>query len=371
VKQYTTNGKTHYLFESTTEAIELLQKDEWSYLNINNQSLEWTVDEYGRAKSPFRHWAEGLTEYDKYIPPKVGDWICSDDGFIVQVLDIWIRPHIIARGNGAKKERKIYCYPDGKPRFNVIVKTACATVNAVNNKDGSWNCRKLIINFKTLQQAYQSSTSLATEPREFGKHLTYKKRLFAYYCCVYLNPVKAYWEVNNYSAKFSSTVDRIKARKIVVDSLELLKDKYVIKEIKTYMDIQDFKNKLKDSLEKEGLGIDRAVKSLRLGLEANETNPKKTGGLGHRAFIKDVIDVNKFVDDLDAKNLDMITEEKGSISKSSNKMAVLPASHAENMPLPMPNKEIIGKVKKSVIEEITYYNENLDKSKEVRLKDVD
>ena len=52
-------------------------------------------------------------------------------------------------------------------------------------------------------------------------------------------------------------------------------------------------------------------------------------------------------------------------------MAVLPASHAENMPLPMPNKEIIGKVKKSVIEEITYYNENLDKSKEVRLKDVD
>lgn len=369
MKEFNLSGQTHYVFESTNEAIELLSKDEWSYLNINNQSLEWTLDEEGKPKSPFNFWTGDLCNYDDYKPPKIGDWVRSDDGYIIQVLNVWVRPQTMPRviGSSGKRENIIFRYKEtGEIRYTVIVKTVCGTRNCINNANGKWTINKMIVNYLTLLEASRPRTSMAAEYREMGKHLTMKKMLFAYYCVVFLNPVKAYWEVNNSRNMYNIGKNKAQYRKIVIRALELLKDEYVVREIKSYMSIEDFKNKLKEAIANEGMGVDKAVKSLKLGLQANEQNPKKAGGLGHLGFIKAALDINKFIDDMDAKSLDTLTEEKGSISKTTGNAVALPSQHSENMALPMPKQEIREKVTPRVIEQVKVYNETLKKDENVK-----
>lgn len=373
MKEFTISGQTHYVFESTTEAIELLSKEEWSYLNVNNQNLEWGIDLDGKPKSPFKLWTGDLCRYDDYKPPRIGDWVRSDDGYIIQIQNVWVRPQTMPRKLNGRTEQVIHRYAKtGDIRFAVIVKTVTGTYNCINKANGSFIVNKMIVNFLTIAEATRDRGSLATEPREMGKHLTMRKKLFAYYCVVFLNPIKAFWEVNNYRAMYIVGKSPIQYRKVVMKALELLKDEYVVKEIKTYMSIEDFKNKLKDAIKNEGMGVERAVQSLKKGLDAVEKNDKKIGGLGHLGFLKATLDINKFVDDMDAKSLDTLNEEKGSISKATGHAVALPSQHAENMALPMPKEEIRMKVSPKVIEQVKVYNENLKSNsiKPAEFKDV-
>ena len=69
----------HYIFDSNTEAAELLS-NRLSELNVNQQDLSDPI-------TCFPHYSDG----------EIGDWVRSDDGWILQIQNIY-------RGTNAGRE---------------------------------------------------------------------------------------------------------------------------------------------------------------------------------------------------------------------------------------------------------------------------
>lgn len=237
------NKGVHYVFESTTEAIQYLT-GELAHLNRNNQDLS-------NPLKAFPIWSEA----------ERWDWCKADDGYIMQCFNRWenIRKH--------KKTGLDVCFKSGEP---VTSKMFCFVVGnfAIWNKaDGSWSPTRAYAAIKTVEDATKSRHSISKNAKYLGKYKTHKKLMFATYLAMYKDPFEALKKVQKQfgMAEFSNQDTRLhkKWTKIV---LEALADPYVQEELKKLnfgKDMDEFKESVKESLKRYGLATDDSIVAIK------------------------------------------------------------------------------------------------------------
>ncbi len=239
--EYTINqGKnkgTHYIFESTTEAIEYLTR-ELKHLNTNNQKID-----------------NPLTAFNVWYQAEKGDWVKSDDGLIMQCLNSWTFYHKNAKGNIK------HFIENGNPVCTYTFRFPFGVFYKYNKANGSLSESKCVVR----QALATYNTRLGRMSKEFhvlGKYRTKKKLLFAYYVAQTGDPVGALMKV---MSEFRTHL-RTKKERLVTPvklAVDLMLDPYVIQEIKKHVtNMESFKEILKKSLADNGATIDETVKAI-------------------------------------------------------------------------------------------------------------
>lgn len=299
-------GGNHYIFDSNTEAVQYLS-EKLSNLNVNQQNLSDPLD-------AFPHWSEGI----------VGDWVRSDDGRILQILNIYKgksngRTHSARTGNWV-----------GTKMVKTVVKPACLYGKA----DGTIVIPCLLADPKSLTDVHFNRSAIGQHKTIAGKYLTMRKRLFAYYVYLLADPIRAYNIVFNVRKR------RFGHYNTTHVMFKLLKDEWVVKEIQSYlvtdMEKESFKDRLVKALEDKNLGPERFAKELDEGL--NKTKP---GSMSHSTWVKMLGQIDQYAftekttPGLDDKGLERKQIEEKSLTAPM---------------LKPPKAEIFDRVDKSLIE---------------------
>lgn len=336
---YGNRAGTHYIFESTTEAIECLKvKPE---LNVNNQDLS-------NPFNAFKNWFDNtLVE---------GDWVKSDEGKVIQVWKVY-------KMNTHSTYNQVHC-----------IKTCIGTFNYYRNKPNAQfpegrvkSTNRLCITSDMLSRGAKHKGSMG-EQRLLGKNKTQKKRWFAYYCAITGNPHTALVILQKTLYKAPKYGDDVfYSRRFILNAFELLKDPQIIELIKGWIPMEKFKDKLKNALNNEGVSEEFLAINIKEGLEANLNNPKRVGGLAHKQFIELGLNALKYIDD-DTKTIDgkpnplAITEGNTTDVKFEE---VLPDPKDKLLPVPNMNprsakdKEFVKGLNKDIIAKVEEHNDKV------------
>jgi len=310
-----------FIYDTENEAALALGMKEWYAAG-----RKWKANALGEVtyvslptytnEDTFKHWT------DRRV--KTNDWVRTDDGRIVQVLEWRIMP--------AKKFSGVIL-TEPVPTCTVYVRMAFASGNVYYKVDGSITYKYIHADFfvrGSWNNPNRSSLSSSNTYEEGLKNpkLNAEKRLYAYYLAVVGNPVKAYQLTfpGHYSNK--SLFKDITKR-----ALKLFKDKNVLKELSTYMSMEEFRQKLEKELDDMGLDHTFLFGEIKRGTEG-----AKAGTDDHREMIKMATIVVERI-----KNQPLLTskEETGFIEKKNGELPI-----ANTAPvIPIPNDKIADKVK--------------------------
>jgi len=246
-------------FDDVKEAVEYLQQ-----AGHDKQELFLPYPDKGELKQPFKHW---------YWAKKgdEGKYFMSDDGWIAPVLKIY-----------EMKRGKYEFFTNGNPAGAVALKMPFGTYVYSRLKSGDKSGVKMLVS-----KIPADTVSFVTKSRIAGKFLTKKKMMFAYLMYATGDPVFAYKRGVLKGVHISQIV---MTEKLLQKAFDLLKDEYVINEIKSYMPTEKDENEFKERMKQCFIdnGVDGYVVGMSIiaGLRANETNKLKTGGMGHAKFIE-------------------------------------------------------------------------------------
>jgi len=254
----------HYVFDNTSEAIIYLT-GELLHLNMLNQDLS-------NPLNAFRHWQDGA----KF------EWVKCDDGCITQIMNRWDWVY------DKYKDSEIY-------RTKSAVKVVFGVYYKSSKKDGTYTMERMIGLPKTINDISLQPSTIGGNYTVAGKYLTKDKKLFAYYCAVTGNPFKAWMIVK----KTELTGSFRSMRAVYTQAVDLMKDAYVLKEIKHYIPMDEFKEKWKKALAKENIDIDRLAKSLNKGLTSAEV--VKPGSMNHKFFFEMSVNILRWSEDTSGK----------------------------------------------------------------------
>lgn len=250
---------THYVFESTTEAIDYLTDPEkLAHLNVLNQDLS-------NPLKAFRNWWEG----DRW------EWVKSDDGAVLQILAKYDWDYGTFKVSGNPKWMKV---------FRVVV----GTYYKKSKIDGT-------ITMETMKAFPKVKTDIVLNPQTIGgnvyiggKFMNKQKKKFAYYCVVYGNPILAWRKATGRKAMASKPAMLATYRQ----AMELFKDDLVIKEITKYLKLDDFKTRLAQAMDDNSLDINKIVSKLSEGLDK-----AKPGSMSLAKFIEMSLNLSRYVMD--------------------------------------------------------------------------
>lgn len=234
------NSKTfpgeHFVYSDKDEARYYLSGSH-KHKNQNNQDLSDFL---------IWHYHEGIA----------GDWVVSDDGKIVQILYKLRRQ--------SSKNGKPRFFRDGRKHETEHYKFAFCNAARWTIKDGTWNCTPVIaeprsdldiIPRKFTKQGREMSINL-------GKLGKYKKQLFAYYVSQTADPPEAL-RLMMMAFQDEKKIQNFPAKFITISATELLTDQIVINQLQIYItDMEDFRAKLKASVNNRGLSVDVALDTI-------------------------------------------------------------------------------------------------------------
>lgn len=302
-------------FDDVNEAVKYLQD-----AKHDKQELFLPYPENGSLKQPFKHW---------YWAKKgdEGKYFMSDDGWIVPVLKVY-----------EMKRGKYEFFKNGNPAGAVGIKTPFGTYVYCRLSTGKKSGVKMLVS-----KIPATSVNFVKKSRIAGKFLTKKKMLFAYLFYATGDPIFAYKKA---VLKGYHIAQIVMTEKLLQKAFDLLKDEYVIKEIKSYLpmekDENEFKARMREAFIDMKVDGARVARSIFAGLVANETNKLKTGGMGHAKFIE-----------LLSSAIEYSNGNKQSLVGANNKpegldpaKAVQALPNSQNGLLP-PNPEIMDKVEEA------------------------
>ena len=296
----------HYIFNDNEEACKYLST-KLENLNVNKQDLLDPLD-------CFPHWSKG----------EIGDWVRSDDGRILQVLNIYY-------GKSAGRE---YSTKTGNWVGTKMVKTVVKPACLYGKAGGTIVIPCLLADPKSLTDVHFNRASIGQHKTIAGKYLTMRKRLFAYYVYLLADPIRAYNIVFNVRQR---RFGKYKATHVM---FKLLKDEWVIKEIQSYlptkMEKESFKERLTKALEDKNLGPERFAAEMDDGLKKT-----KPGSMSHSTWVKMLGSINQYA----------FTEKLGTgLEDKSLEAKQLNEGQPEREALLPPKDEIMNKVDKNLIE---------------------
>lgn len=234
-----TSGKNkgvHYVFESTTEAIDLLSGDLASR-NTNCQDMRLPIDRV------FPHWWEG----------GVGDWVKCDDGYITQCMNRW---EMVQRG----KNNNTIRYSNGMPMVTFVYKFVFGIYRKQLKKDGTLSGGRCL-GAHCLDFRGREPSSMAGKSYYLGKYKTHRKMLFAYKVAISGDPVASLLEIIDKFKLMKQKSHRVIGLPVKL-ALTLMQDPYVIEEIKRWTTMDEFKDKLSKACEKYGADADAAIQAI-------------------------------------------------------------------------------------------------------------
>lgn len=220
----------HPVYNDNTEAFD----------NLNNGHANFLRDFQTPVTINFKLW----TDPDV----KAGEWIRSDDGRIVQCLNRYDF-FKIAKRLGNKK------LPT-----TVSIKTVFGVFSYYHKaKGGLAIYKKMLADPKTMGDVTFNRVSITNQCTIAGKFLTKKKRLFAYYVVVTGNPVASFAKINK---------NKRITKNIYKNAFALLKDPYVLAEIKTYTTMDDALARIQKAFADKNLDAERIAEEFDDGLKA-------------------------------------------------------------------------------------------------------
>lgn len=221
--------------------------------------------ELGNPKLEVESWREG----------KTGDWVLTDDGRVVKIINIYN----LSNYGGKDKPRFIDSKTTGRWIGSKAVKVCFGVYTVYGKKNGDIVSNKMIAEPYRMEEFRKNRVSITAHATILGKFLTKRKKMFVYYYQLTGNPILALKQVIPKNAPY------LTKKHTFYKAIELLKDKYVIKELNTYMKTEEskisFRKKLLNSLEQENLNIEDFAQELKVGLEQT-----KKGSMAHRQWVE-------------------------------------------------------------------------------------
>lgn len=318
------DGREHFIFLDHLEAISYLTSEKYKHLNVNNQI-------FYEAADAFKHWTS--------LEIQDGDWIRTCDGRIVQCLK---RYKLLRYG----KETK---YADGGTYLRWGVRVCFGIFTWYTTRTGKIDTYlRMMADPKTVFESSNVGKSGVSAYRYIaGRYLTKDKRIFAYWMALTLDPIFAFKKAN--------IKQHWKSQKYMTEmAFELAKDPYVIEEMSTYRPMEEIRKSIKQLLADNGLGRERAINSLKLGLDANElpvpvfdkdgnqtgTKPNpKTGGKNHRDWTELLFKVEEW-----AENEGKPGNSLGNALDKPASLKMSEQAEKEEFILPPPRPEILADV---------------------------
>jgi len=278
-----TTGKfkgDHYIFESLTEGVQWLNGDKLGYLNINNQQFE---DELA-----IPYWRNA----------QVGDWVKSDDGCVVQILNRWDR---MKRNKGGDLMR---FSTNGIPVFTIMFKFVFGCFAVWNRADGTLNAG-LCLAKPSYEQRHIRNVSIGKNiPSVLGKYSNKRKRYFCYLAVELADPYLAFVK----TLRHYNLMDERKNRVLQAKGSQMrqfvlaMNDPFVRKEInnqaqiaiknKQYTSMDDFKERLTKALGDVKLTTEDSVRAIKEVID----NPR-SGALGKLKAAEMNLNMQRFIAD--------------------------------------------------------------------------
>ena len=319
----------HFIYDTENEAALALGRDTFVINNVvyfvdKLANVDRMVTTYGESQpDTFPHWTERQV--------REGDWVRTDDGRIVQVLKWQIM----------KSKKLPPNLEEPIPLCTVYVKLPFTAGSVYYKKDGSIVYKYVHADF-FVKGAWNNPTRSSLGSNKdwisgiHNSRMSPDKRLYAYYLAVVGNPIKAYQLT--YPGHYHN---KLLFKQITRRAIKLFKDKNVLKELMTYMTLEDYRLKLEEGLKNSGLDMDFVFKEIKRGAEG-----AKAGTDDHQNMIKMSTEVIEKV--LNAPIItrgasEMITQ---STQDKKNGEIGLPLSPM----LPIPNEAIADKVKQNTPE---------------------
>lgn len=296
----------HLIFDTIDEAIEELSGDSKD-LNVNKQDLTLP------KRNVFQPWYAGNQM----------DWVMSDDGRIVQILEL----NFLYK---YRKDGSRTTFRNGRPYYTAYFKTCFGTYSYFTLKDGSFKVYHTMnadVNLVMDIAVHNGSLSKSFEHRPFGKYLTNDKKMFVYWLWRSgFDPVVAYIKA------YKGTINWKNKPYVVDKALQLCQDPYVIEELKYYMQKdKTFVEKLKDAFHNEDLNPDRFARELNEGIKActetikideklptgevvqRELPNKKKGGMAHLAWVRTLGQALASVEEKPGTGTELLTQDTGAV----------------------------------------------------------
>lgn len=316
---------THYIFDGGySEAIHYLTRPELKDLNVNNQDFT--------RLDCFPHWmAEGTRE---------GDWVTTDNGVVTQILriytgkDNWHREKFfqlkIVKTVGACGYYVEYIKDyRGKPKGHRYSRT-------------SFNVTELTIAENRARQTLGPGKSIVSQKKLW-------KRLFVYYLVMYCSPIFAYKLMLQQKTKFKPKGRPLAYPIVQKHAYIMMQDPFVVAELEKYMKVDTFRDRLTRALESQGIGEDRIVQELSMGLEK-----VKKGTQTHKQFIELAMNISRY-----AKEKEQIGPDGKALAKIDtveNASYELGSSSIPSLP-PPPSRDVFEQLDE---ETIAVYNKSVD-----------
>ncbi len=217
------------------------------------------------GSQPIKKWKESDIK-DK-------DWVQTDDGRVVQVIKVY------SLSNSGTNNRYSYSKKTGNWIGTRSIKVCFGVFTIYGKANGTLVTNKMLAEPYRMEDFHKNRSSITPRETILGKYLTKRKKIFCMILFYTGNPIYALNQTLNKNRPM------IAKNSLVHNSIELLKDEYVIKELKTYMKTEEesksFKERMVGAFEAEDLDIKRFAAELNEGLITS-----KKGGLAHKQWVE-------------------------------------------------------------------------------------
>ncbi len=254
----------HFIYNNEDDARYYLSGPH-SAKNVNNQDLV-----------KFEPWY-----YENGV---AGDWVISDDGKIVQIL------YKLRRQSSTNGKPRVFA--DGRKHETEHYKFAFCNAARWTLKNKTWNSTPVIaeprndldiIPRKFTKQGRELSINL-------GKLSKYKKQLFAFYVSQTCDPSEAL-RLTMAAFQDEKKIQHFPAKFITISATELLTDQMVINQLQIYItDMDDFRTKLKASVNNRGLSVDTALDTIC------DVMKNSKSGMAKLKAAEMTLNIHKFID---------------------------------------------------------------------------
>lgn|GEM_PF-4367866 len=306
------NKGTHYVFESTTEAIKYLTSS-LDNLNVNKQDL-----------------SNELTAFPRWFEANKGDWAKADDGAILQCLNRWDR--IKYRKDGVTMRTFKSSQQPVETRMFVYV---IGRYSIWNKSDGSWAPTKMWGMPNCFNEIKINRYKMGDKTYFLGKYKTHKKIMYAIEWVLTNDPFIA---LDNVIKKFKlqeyETADSRLAAWKTRTVLQLMSDPYVRDELKKLQyNMDDFKQNIKLSLEKHGLSPEDSIAAIKDMLDNGKA------GMAKLKAAEMNLNIQRFVSD-DSNTLNIDGSKVGSNGKGIEDAKFVEVTQGQAVVIPELPKKI-------------------------------
>lgn len=262
----------HFIFDTEQECAVYLKKNcfnangqrfvisNHAYIIASHTLLDKaTAKKYGLPSieypDTFPHWTD--------LEAKTGDWVRTDDGRIVQILNRYLMKR--------RKGRPTLQEQPEPMKLDTVYTRFCFASGAIYIKaDGT--LRYNYIHADLFVPGEYNRSSLTRKTTTMNKD----RKLFAYYLAIVGNPVKAYhltWP-GHYTNK-------LLYKAITKRALALMRDRKVIQEFLSYMEIDEYRKALQTSADEQGVNTDLLMHEIVRGVQG-----AKPGTEDHRKMME-------------------------------------------------------------------------------------